>query len=306
MEIELETSRWTQIYPGSVLTPGLRSSPFMAALNNQPKLLLFGGNTPNGPSSDVWLYDIEGESVIFIQWKLVDDKGRAPPRAFYRSVCEYTYKGKQYLAVYGGYGRYKSVHSLFLYNLYRLDLETFTWEEMHLSGPTPDSYNHKIEYYDGSLYLFYGTKLIKFELDSGIVSSIILSNARTGIADGGLCIYGDYIYSIFGGDENACIKSIFRVNLKSGDPNIEEMPITDFEGWTFGYKCRENMMYFYAGDSWDGFQNGIFSYDLGKFDNRITELSKYVNTPPARKGHNMEAFENKLYIFGGVNAAGKR
>lgn len=71
----------------------------MAALKSQPKLVLFGGDTPNGPASDIWLYDIESESVILIQWKLVDDKGRAPPRAFYRSICEYTYKGKQYITV---------------------------------------------------------------------------------------------------------------------------------------------------------------------------------------------------------------
>jgi hypothetical protein len=308
-KFNLESKRWTQIYPGSVLTPGLRSSPFMAALKNQPKLLLFGGDTPNGPSSDVWLYDIESESVIFIQWKLVDDKGRPPPRAFYRSVCEYSHEGKQYIAVYGGHDRYDYVHSLFTYNVYRLDLETFTWEEIRLSELTPDSYSQKIEYYDGSLYLVIGRRLIKFELASGIVSSLDISNAITDIYDGGLCVYGDYIYSTFGVDDNGdVIKAILRINLKSGDFLIEEMPITDFEGpgWTFGYSCRDNIMYFFAGDSSDGFKNYILSYDLGKFDNRLTKLSSYVNTPPARRGHIMEVFDNKLYIFGGVNGAGKR
>lgn len=76
-----------------------------------------------------------------------------------------------------------------------------------------------------------GRRLIKFELASGIVSSIEVSNARTDIYDGGLCVYGDYIYSTFGVDDNVdVIKAILRIHMKSGEYIIEEMPITDFEG----------------------------------------------------------------------------
>ncbi len=43
--------------------------------------MLFGGDTKKGPISDVWLYDIESEIVIFMQWELAVTKGKAPPRA---------------------------------------------------------------------------------------------------------------------------------------------------------------------------------------------------------------------------------
>lgn len=304
-KFDLETNRWNQIYTGSVLTPGLRSSPFMAALNNQSKLLLFGGDTPNGPVSDVWLYDIEGESVICIQWKLVDDKGQPPPRAFYRSICQYYHQGKWYMAVYGGHDKEKYVHSLYTYNLYRLDLETFTWEEIQLSGPTPDSSNRRIAYYNGALYMINEGKLIKFDLSSRMVSHIDVSEHVPDIWDYGLCVYGDYLYSAFGINRDA-YNHILRINLKSGEYIIEDMPISEGPGWAFGYTCKDNMMNFFAGNSYQGFKNYLWSYDLDKYDNRITNLSKNMNIAPARKGHSMEVFDNKLFIFGGVNAAGKR
>jgi hypothetical protein len=304
-KFDLENNRWTQIYTGSVLTPGLRSSPFMTTLNIQSKLLLFGGDTPSGPVSDVWLYDIEGESVILIQWKLVDDKGRAPPRAFYRSICQYYHEGKQYMAVYGGRDREKYIHSLFMYDLYRLDLETFTWEEIELSGPTPDTSNKRIAYYKGSLYMIHEGKLIKFELSSGIVSYIDVSKSIPDIWDYGLCVYGDYLYSSFGISQQA-YNHIIRINLRSREYITEEITIEEGPGWAFGYTCRDNIMSFFAGNSYQGFKNYLWSYDLDNYDIRITTLSKNMNIAPARKGHSMEVFDNKLFMFGGVNAAGKR
>ena len=114
-KFDLTTPTWTKIHPASVLTPGPRSSSFMTTLkDDRSKILLFGGDNSNGPISDVWIYDTDNESVIYIQWKLIDDKGKAPPRAFGRSICDYMHNGKQYLAVYGGKNRTDLVRSLFM------------------------------------------------------------------------------------------------------------------------------------------------------------------------------------------------
>lgn len=111
---DLTSKRWSQIYAGSVLTPGRRSNAFMTALKDQQKLVLFGGDTSTGPASDVWVFDLENESVSSIQWKLIDDRGKVPPRSFYKSVCEYMHEGKQYIAVYGGIGKIDYLRSLFM------------------------------------------------------------------------------------------------------------------------------------------------------------------------------------------------
>ena len=113
-EFDLSTNQLADIQPGSVLTPGMRSNAYLTTLEDRRKILLFGGNLPTGPTSDIWLYDIENESVMFIQWKIVDPIGKSPPRAYYRSVCDYFHEGRKYMAVYGGLDRKTPVHTLFM------------------------------------------------------------------------------------------------------------------------------------------------------------------------------------------------
>jgi hypothetical protein len=65
-EFDLNSNIWSEIHPASVLKPGPRSSPFITSLKDEDKIVLFGGDTSAGPISDVWLYDIENQSVIVI------------------------------------------------------------------------------------------------------------------------------------------------------------------------------------------------------------------------------------------------
>jgi hypothetical protein len=105
-EFDLTKKTWSEMHPASVMKPGARSSPFLTMLEESRQIVLFGGDTESGPISDVWVYDLDSEIVIFIRWKFVDTKGKAPPRAYYRAVCDYIHDGKHYIAVYGGKGRY--------------------------------------------------------------------------------------------------------------------------------------------------------------------------------------------------------
>jgi hypothetical protein len=65
-EFDLTTNKWREIRTISVLNPGPRSRSFMTTLEDRKKLVLFGGNTYNGPSSDLWEYDIVNQTVFFI------------------------------------------------------------------------------------------------------------------------------------------------------------------------------------------------------------------------------------------------
>lgn len=102
-EFDLNTESWREIYSTSSTSPGHRSEPYL--FKKEPgKLILFGGIGKRGPVSDLWEFDIENEYVRYIQWKLVNESGEVPPRAYYRAMCHYEKDGKKYLAVYGGIG----------------------------------------------------------------------------------------------------------------------------------------------------------------------------------------------------------
>lgn len=111
---DLATNTWHEIHFSSSVSPGPRTEAFLIALDNSRKLLLFGGNSKNGPVTDLWEFDIDNSSVIHIQWKLIDTKGKSPFRAYYRCYCIYELEGKKYLAVYGGRGESSFEHSLFM------------------------------------------------------------------------------------------------------------------------------------------------------------------------------------------------
>lgn len=104
-EFDLTANRWEEIYFKSMISPGPRSSPHLVHLEKEGKILLFGGSTESGPVSDLWIFDIENQSVKHIQWKVIDEKGRPPPRAYYRCTTSYEYEGNKYLAICGGLGK---------------------------------------------------------------------------------------------------------------------------------------------------------------------------------------------------------
>lgn len=101
---DLSNESWSEIHPASVINPGPRSGAYLTILKGEEarQMVLFGGDAISGPVSDVWLYDMNSEMVKFIQWQLQITTGKAPPRAYYRTVCSYIHQGKKYIAVYGG------------------------------------------------------------------------------------------------------------------------------------------------------------------------------------------------------------
>jgi hypothetical protein len=113
-EFDLTTNTWEEIHPASIIGPGNRANTFITVLEDSRQIVLFGGNNDSGPISDVWVYDLDSEVVMFIQWQIAATKGKAPPRAYYRSVCDFIHEDKHYIAVYGGRGKISYSRSLYL------------------------------------------------------------------------------------------------------------------------------------------------------------------------------------------------
>lgn len=65
-EFDLITKTWSEMHPVSILKPGPRSNAFITSFRDQRKIVLFGGDTSNGPISDIWLFDIENQSVMIM------------------------------------------------------------------------------------------------------------------------------------------------------------------------------------------------------------------------------------------------
>jgi hypothetical protein len=80
----LATNTWREINYGSIMNPGPRVNPNLAILKDSNKIVLFGGGTDFGLISDLWIYDIESEIVIIMQWQPQATTGNIPSRAYYR------------------------------------------------------------------------------------------------------------------------------------------------------------------------------------------------------------------------------
>jgi hypothetical protein len=114
-EFDLKTQRWAEIHSVSNFYPSPRSGSFLLRLKDKPKILLIGGDTSYGPIFDMWAYDIQDQSVIYIQWEILEYTGAPPPRAYNKAVCAFTHENKDYIAVYGGSNQKGYVKDLFMY-----------------------------------------------------------------------------------------------------------------------------------------------------------------------------------------------
>ena len=118
MGIDLINKTWNEIFYVTSISPGARSDPYLIFIESKDKgkdkILLFGGDSVRGPLSDLWEFDIESETLRYIQWKVIEGKNEPPPKAYYRSFNSYTHLGKKYLAVYGGSSKRKLENTLFM------------------------------------------------------------------------------------------------------------------------------------------------------------------------------------------------
>ncbi len=125
------------------------------------------------------------------------------------------------------------------------------------------------------------------------------------------CIYEDSLYLIMGLDIISYRQSttIYKIDLSNEIYELQEISISK-EGmaeYTSGYDCIDNQVYIFGGDSlYDGYFNNLSILDLSSQDLEFQIITKNMNVPTARRGHAMQAYNDKLYIFGGVDGNKKR
>jgi hypothetical protein len=214
-----------------------------------------------------------------------------------------------YIAVYGGHDKYRNfIQQLYLSDLFRLNLETFIWTKLSSLNEGPMAYYQVMNYYEGSLYLWGGqnamNELYRYEFATEKWNIIKTSGTEVNNTENnGICIYNDSLYSLSGYHPkiNSRVDSIFKINLKSGLYEVEEITIShrDKGDGSFGYGCMHNNMYMFGGYSTQGDRNTLLSINLDETQPNLTLLSKHFIKPAARHGHAMDIYDDKLYIYGG-------
>lgn len=172
-------------------------------------------------------------------------------------------------------------------------------------------------YNKDNLYIWGGTdknmksieELYRYDIHTATWTSEQISDINKKVVTGhGLCAYEDNLYMINGYNSSTELfyKEITRLNLDKNTKQSEifyQFDIKMPQG-AFGYVCSGSTVYIYNGLSEDGYRNDLISIDLMQSDPKITILSASMKVPTARYGHAMEVYNNKLYIFGGVDSYG--
>jgi hypothetical protein len=170
-----------------------------------------------------------------------------------------------------------------------------------------------MKYYNQSFYIWgdlvssANPPLYKYEISKGIWTRVQPLGEEVGMAvNYGLCIYNHKLYSVLG--SWGLSKSVIEINLTSENYELERTWI-DRRGLGdsgLGYYCDENMIYLFGGTTDGGHFNSLSVLDLDKDPLQFKFLSKDMKLPSARRGHAMEVYDDKLYIYGGITDSGSK
>jgi N-acetylneuraminic acid mutarotase len=191
--------------------------------------------------------------------------------------------------------------------LYRLDLETFIWKELESRGTIPDTSRYKMEYYNGSLYLFAGSTIFIYDLNMENWSKIETSNeVLDSIILSAQCFYKQRLYNFMGWDylTGYQISSMYMMDLSNDKYEVKELLINlqYLALNSFGYTCINGILYLFGGFTENGYSNSLAVLDLSQSNLKLEILSEDMNVPTPRLGHAMEVYNDQLYIFGGADA----
>jgi len=128
--LDLETYTWTQIQTVGA-GPAPRSNPAGAYNQLTGEMVVFGGNTSNnglnfGPLNDVWALNLDSYT-----WRQINAQGAKPEARLFHSAAVDSESNLLY--IYGGGGA-NAWTGPFLGDLWVMNLETGTWEELHSGG----------------------------------------------------------------------------------------------------------------------------------------------------------------------------
>ncbi len=151
-----------------------------------------------------------------------------------------------------------------------------------------------------------------YNLDTNVWTKVTLEGTPNSIKGDYInCVYNDNLYLIMGWGDGTIDESkmIYKISLSNDDFKLQMIHISN-EGmadWVYGYTCKDNLAYIFGGGSnINGYFNNLSILDLSLESLEFQTLSANTNVPTARRAHAMEAYNDKLYIFGGVDSNKKR
>lgn len=129
--LNLETRTWQELTVESGPVPTARSNPAGGYNAVTGELVVFGGNSSTSglsfsPHRDVWAFSLENRT-----WRKIPAQGSAPEARLFHAAAVDS-EGKR-LFVYGG-GDAGAWTGPFLGDLWVMDLENGTWQELHAGG----------------------------------------------------------------------------------------------------------------------------------------------------------------------------
>lgn len=168
-----------------------------------------------------------------------------------------------------------------------------------------------MEYYNGSLYLFKGAIVFVYDLYSESWSKIETSNqVMDRIILSAQCFYEEKLYTFMGFNHLTVTQnfSIYIMDLSNDKYEMKEhlIDLQYIALDSFGYSCKDGTLYLFGGLTASGYSNSLAILDLKRTNLKFEVLSKPINVPTPRRGHAMEVYDDQLYIFGGVDADGKK
>ena len=206
--------------------------------------------------------------------------------------------------------------------LFRLDIETFTWNKVEnkniksdLITLPPKSTGQQIVYKDGKLYIWGAGGIISTIISEMYVYDIEEQYWRTLDIKGkkenaslvyGFCTYENSLYVVNGFDRQKVLgyKAIKRLDLEILEWEKYDVGEDDIAFGGFGYVCDGSMVYLFAGFSIDLTFNNLWSLDLSAQKLKWNLLGKSTRVPTARSSHAMQVYDDKLFILGGRDKYG--
>ncbi|KAH3758063.1 hypothetical protein Pelo_10193 [Pelomyxa schiedti] len=153
-QLTLFTNSWKLLSRQGLSSPSVPTMRYgHSAIFFDDNMFIFGGFDCNGnASNELYVY-----SVVSNTWSCVTVQGEIPPR-YYHGSCEF--KGNMF--IFGGLS--SNGHDLVENVLWKLNLRTFQWSPVIITGDIPASrwgFSHALDLATEELYIFGGTTGMK-------------------------------------------------------------------------------------------------------------------------------------------------
>ncbi|CAG9310880.1 unnamed protein product [Blepharisma stoltei] len=301
----LDSSTWKELYPSNTNTPGPRigAAIFFNEASNQ--VIIAGGKTLSGASSDVWSFDLT--TLAWSQLTLQTDKLQA---SFSPAFTRFKSNNENYYAIYGSY-----VNNNFYSTLYLIEEKSLNCYLMPNYGDAPYSYNGPgMDFYNGALYVWggyswfsnYDQALYVYNLTTYTWSKLAFDQMPNGRSWHHVAIYKNYLYAFPGTNffhqksddiwmidlnelkkwENVSFTVDYNISLRTQSSNI----------------FINSSLFQFSGSS---FTNDLISIDISAENPTFTIKTEHWIYPPCRSKSAVHIINSYLAVFGGEGNNGE-